>query len=493
MHKLLFFFSVASLSVLLFFHGSEARQQEVPLPNACHFNQINSLSPAHATKFEAGQMEVWDHTSSELQCAGVTVTRITLQANSIFLPSFFTPPALAYVVQGEGVMGTVASGCPETYEEVGGGGDMHQRFEDMHQKLENFRRGDVFASLAGVSQWWYNRGNSDVVIVMVLDVTNRENQLDQLPRMFQIAGSKTQQQQPLTWPSGKNAFSGFDPNIIAEAFKIDIETAQKLQNQKDNRGNIVRANGPLHFIRPSPRQWQQDDNGIEETYCTARLHENIDDPERSDFFSTRAGRISTLNSFNLPVLRLVRLNAVRGVLYSGGMMLPHWTANAHTVLYVTGGQAKVQVVDDNGQSVFNAQVQQGGLLVVPQGFAVVKTAGETGFEWIAFKTNDNAYMNTLSGGTSYLRAVPVDVIEAAYGVTEEEAKRVKFREMSIAQKGKGNQCRENIPNKAGTCETKSCDAECVKRHKKGAGICGQDSDKKPLCVCYYYGCPRPPP
>ena len=35
-------------------------------------------------------------------------------------------------------------------------------------------------------------------------------------------------------------------------------------------------------------------------------------------------------------------------------MLPHWTANAHTVLYVTGGQAKIQVVDDNGQFVFNA-------------------------------------------------------------------------------------------------------------------------------------------
>lgn len=143
--------------------------------------------------------------------------------------------------------------------------------------------------------------------------------------MFQIAGSKTQeqQQQPLTWPTGKNAFSGLDPNIIAEAFKIDIETARKLQNQKDNRGNIVRAKGPLHFISSPSRQWKQDGNGngIEETYCTARLHENIDDPERSDFFSTRAGRISTLNSFNLPVLSLVRLNAIRGVLYSVSVWL----------------------------------------------------------------------------------------------------------------------------------------------------------------------------
>lgn len=142
--------------------------------------------------------------------------------------------------------------------------------------------------------------------------------------MFQLAGSRTEEeQQPLTWPSGNNAFSGFDPNIIAEAFKIDIETAKQLQNQKDNRGNIVRANGPPHFVIPPPRQWQQDGivNGIEETYCTARLHENIDDPERSDFFSTRAGRISTLDSLNLPVLRQVRLNAVRGYLYSVSIAL----------------------------------------------------------------------------------------------------------------------------------------------------------------------------
>lgn len=116
------------------------------------------------------------------------------------------------------------------------------------------------------------------------------------------------------------------------------------------------------------------------------------------------------------------------------MVLPQWTANAHTVLYATGGQARIQVVDDNGQSVFNEEVGQGQVLVIPQGFGVAKTGGKTGFEWISFKTNDNAYINTLSGETSYMRAVPVDLIKAAYRVTEEEAKRIKFsqRETMLA-------------------------------------------------------------
>lgn len=106
--------------------------------------------------------------------------------------------------------------------------------------------------------------------------------------------------------------------------------------------------------------------------------------------------------------------------------MPQWTATAHTLLYSTGGQARIQVVGDNGKSVFNDQVGQGQLLLVPQGFAVVKIAGETGFEWISFKTNDNSYINTISGETSFLRAVPLDVIKASYGATEEEAKRIKF-------------------------------------------------------------------
>ena len=159
-----------------------------------------------------------------------------------------------------------------------------------------------------------------------------EHPRDLVKLVFSVGDIKNNDNDGIGITAGNNAFSGFDPNIIAEAFKINIETAKQLQNQKDNRGNIIRANGPLHFVIPPPREWQQDGiaNGIEETYCTAKIHENIDDPERSDHFSTRAGRISTLNSLNLPVLRLVRLNALRGYLYSGGMVLPQWTANAHT-------------------------------------------------------------------------------------------------------------------------------------------------------------------
>jgi hypothetical protein len=64
----------------------------------------------------------------------------------------------------------------------------------------------------------------------------------------------------------------------------------------------------------SPRR-SHEDNGVEETFCTARLKLNINDPEDADFFNPRAGRITTVNSLNLPILRSVQLSVERGVLY----------------------------------------------------------------------------------------------------------------------------------------------------------------------------------
>lgn len=100
--------------------------------------------------------------------------------------------------------------------------------------------------------------------------------------------------------------------------------------------------------------------------------------------------------------------------------------NSHSVIYVTGGDARIQIVDHRGQAVFDDQLQEGQIVVAPQNFAVVKQAGNQGFEWVAFRTNDNAMINTLTGRTSALRGMPVDVIANAYQISREEAQRLKF-------------------------------------------------------------------
>lgn len=136
-------------------------------------------------------------------------------------------------------------------------------------------------------------------------------------------------------------FSGFDTQLLAKALNINPQTASRLQGKKDNRNQIVKVLGHLDFVSPftrssggdedqqedQQRQYEEEkqhkeqgegnqDNGLEETFCSARLRQNIGDPSRADFYNPQAGRISVINSYQLPVLRHLRLSAEKGVLYS---------------------------------------------------------------------------------------------------------------------------------------------------------------------------------
>ncbi|KAH9608863.1 hypothetical protein KSS87_002352 [Heliosperma pusillum] len=212
------------------------------------------------------------------------------------------------------------------------------------------------------------------------------------PQAEQHQGSKGRRGQR---ENNGNIFSGFDTRILAESFGVSEETARRLQSEEDDRGNIVHVREGLQVIRP-PRKFDEREerqtqrgrggsrgmgNGVEETMCSARIIENLDDPERADIYTPRAGRIS---------------------------------------------RARIQIVNDQGNQVFDDEVKQGQLVVVPQNFAVVKQAREEGFEWISFKTSENAMFQTLAGRTSAIRAMPLDVISNIYQIPREQAQQLKY-------------------------------------------------------------------
>lgn len=117
-------------------------------------------------------------------------------------------------------------------------------------------------------------------------------------------------------------------------------------------------------------------------------------------------------------------NGVPGM--QNALMVPHYNLNCHSVVYAIRGRARIQVVSDDGQTVFNEELREGQLVVVPQNFAVVKRAENEEFEWVSFKTSDNAMVNPLAGPTSVMRALPDEVIANAYQVSREDAKRLKY-------------------------------------------------------------------
>ncbi|KAE8735966.1 Legumin B [Hibiscus syriacus] len=165
------------------------------------------------------------------------------------------------------------------------------------------------------------------------------------------------------------------------------------------------------------------------------------DSSFADIFNPRGGRITTVNGFNLPILKWLQLSAERGVLYNNALYAPHWNINAHSIVYITRGNGRIQIVSENGEAIFDDRVQEGQVITVPQNHVVLKKAGRQGFEWISFKTNANAQISQLAGRVSVLRGLPVDVLANSFGISREEASRLKQnrQEVSVFSPRRGSQ------------------------------------------------------
>ncbi|RWV78759.1 hypothetical protein BHE74_00046988, partial [Ensete ventricosum] len=341
-------------------------------------------------------------------------------------------------------------GCPETFqsfqEEPSQEGQQGQSSRDEHQRILRFREGDVIALPAGVAHWCYNNGDRPVIAITVVDISNNANQLDRYHREFLLAGKQRSGRETSggTWQetSGNNVLSGFDVELLAQATGLSGDTARKIQGKDDERGEMVRVEKGLEVLRPSSREQRESErergereegererslpNGLDETYCSMRIMENIADPSRADVYTSRGGSITTLNSLKLNILREVQLSAERVVLYRNAILAPYWNINAHSIMYVTGGRGRVQIVSNQGRTVFDGEVRQGQLLIVPQNYAVIKQAQGEGFEWTSFKTNGNAMVSQIVGKASVLRAMPEEVLMNSYRISNQEARRLKF-------------------------------------------------------------------
>ncbi|KAF5822035.1 putative 11-S seed storage protein, plant [Helianthus annuus] len=439
-----------SLSFLLLIHGCLAYQPFFQQQNQCQIQRINALEPITRVQSEAGVTEVFDSNEQQFQCAGVEVIRHRIQPRGLLLPSYTNTPILFFVELGSGIQGVMLPGCPETYEvstEQFEGRKGGSAFTDRHQKIHQFWQGDVVAIPTGAAHWLYNNGQDELVIIALLDSTNYANQLDPSYKRFFLAGNSQGEQvqqieQPRSWENlqqdrllkkgSDNIFKGFTTETIAESFNVDHETAELLRGESDQRGHIVFVEKGLQVIQPPMRHEEQEyrggprANGVEETICSMKLRVNIDDPSEADLYNPQAGRCTRLNSFKFPILQYLQLSAERGVLHRNAIVSPHWIMNAHNIIYVTDGYMRIQIVNDQGQEVFNDVLQEQQLVVVPQNFAVAKQAGEQGSKWISFRTNDNAIMNTLAGRTSVMRALPVDVLANAYQLSSEDAQKLKY-------------------------------------------------------------------
>ncbi|RZC43524.1 hypothetical protein C5167_036464 [Papaver somniferum] len=446
--SLIAIFFLVSTALAQTHQRGEQTQQQVRLQEArqCRIQQLTASQPNQRIESEGGVTELWNEYEDQFQCAGVAPMRNVIQPNCLSLPNFSPSPRLVYIQQGQGLLGLSQPGCTETYHssqqpglrrEQGSqqtGRQSEQR--DQHQKIHRIRQGDIVALPAGVAHWCYNDGNEELVAVSVTDLNNNANQLEQKFRSFYLAGGQPQRsslqgsphQQQQQRETFQNVFRAFDENLMAEAFNVPVEVIRRMQ-QEDERGLIVRVRDEeMRMIRPEEEQEYESRryNGLEETYCNLNIRQYLDNPREADIYSKQAGRINIVNSQKLQILNYMDMSAEKGNLYPNAMHAPHWTMNAHSVFYVTRGEAHVQVVGSNGQTVLDNRVNQGDLFVVPQHFVSTIRAGNNGFEYVAFKTSGQPMKSPLVGYTSAFKAMPIQVLASSFQISTQEAQNLKY-------------------------------------------------------------------
>ncbi|KAL6640206.1 hypothetical protein ACP70R_022055 [Stipagrostis hirtigluma subsp. patula] len=469
---LILLFFQASLAQLPFgspWQSSRGFRGDQASPNQCQFERLTAREPTRLMRMEAGSFEHYStDPNDELSCAGIDMSRFVIESKGLLLPNYANGHKLIYIAQGRGIFGALLPGCPATFQSTwspssqrqmprAGESQSSQKFRDEHQQIQQFRQGDVIAKPAGLALWLHNNGDSPVVLVAITDTTNNANQLNPAARKFLLAGqTRRPEQQQYSYEaekiSGQNIFAGFNQDLLAEALGVSRQLASRLQAQDDPRGFIVQVAHGLQALQPSfpgepvPLQQQEgygeymtaeqttspgaaaygQQNGIEETMCSLKFRRNVDNPQSSDIYNPRGGRITRANSQNFPILGIVQMSATRNVLLNNAVLAPHWTVNAHTVMYVTAGRGRVQVVNNRGRSVFDSVLRQAQILLIPQNFVVAVKARQEGFAWVSFKTNANCIDSHIAGKQSVLRALPVDVLANAYRLSREESRSLKF-------------------------------------------------------------------
>jgi hypothetical protein len=69
---------------------------------------------------------------------------------------------------------------------------------------------------------------------------------------FLLAGNNNRMQQ-----NAQNIFSGFSAQLLSQAFGISQQISQRIQSQNDQRGEIIRVNQGLQFLKPILTQQEQ--------------------------------------------------------------------------------------------------------------------------------------------------------------------------------------------------------------------------------------------
>ncbi|XP_050272646.1 glutelin type-B 2-like [Quercus robur] len=334
------------------------------------------LTPKFAQKlFEGDGGSYYSWSSSEfplLRETKVGAGKLVLQPRGFALPHYADSSKIGYVLQGsDGVVGMV---LPNTAEEV----------------VLKLKKGDVVPVVLGSVSWWFNDGDSGLVIVFL-----GETSKSYIPGEFTyfILGG------------AQSIMGGFSPDFISRAYNVNKDDANKLA--KSQTGFlIIKLQDGKRLAKPNK------DN-------TNKLVYNIN-VAVPDIDVKHAGLVTSLTEAKFPFLGQVELIAKLVKLDAKAMSSPIYTTDSSVqLIYVVKGTCQVQIVGINGKQVLDTELKPGHLLVVPKFFVNAKVAGGDGLEYFSIITTSKPAFEDLSSKESAWGALSLGVVEASLNVSAE--------------------------------------------------------------------------
>lgn len=230
-------------------------------------------------------------------------------------------------------------------------------FPESEEKVIAIKKGDAIALPFGVVTWWYNKEDTELVVLFLGD-TAKAHKAGEFTDFF------------LTGSNG--IFTGFSLEFVGRAWDLEENVVKDLVGKQSGKG-IVKLDGS--FQMPEPKKEHRE--GMALNCEEAPLDVDI----------VKGGRVVVLNTKNLPLVGEVGLGADLVRLDGGAMCSPGFSCDsALQVTYIVRGSGRVQVVGVDGRRVLETTVKAGNLFIVPRFFVVSKIASPDGLEWFSIIT-----------------------------------------------------------------------------------------------------------
>ncbi|KAI4298995.1 hypothetical protein L6164_032495 [Bauhinia variegata] len=322
---------------------------------------------------EGGGYYTWSSSKFPLLAkTNVAAGYLVLRPGGFALPHYADSSKVGCVLQGtDGVVGMV---LPNTRKEV----------------VLKLKKGDVLPVPLGTASWWFNKGDSDLIISFLGETSKA-----QIPGQFSyflLAGTQ-------------GLMGGFSTEVTSKAYNLSKEDTEKLT--KSQKGVLI-----IKLPRDQPMPIPQMDKTKELVY-------NID-AANPDNVVKNGGLITTVTEEEFPFVGQVGVSVIRVKLEPNAIKVPVYPANtAIQLIYIARGNGKIEIVGLNGERELDTEVNAGHLLVVPQFFVLAVIAGGEGIEYYSMVTTKKPVFEELAGNFSIWEAISPKVQQVALNVDEE--------------------------------------------------------------------------